>query len=249
MTKILILSDIHGNKHGLQAVLEQAPPHDELLCLGDIVGYGAFPNECCEILRERGAISLLGNHDAAVLGQIDLQWFNDTARLAAEWTQNQISDDNFRWLQTLPPQREFPDWNFQCVHASLRAPLEEYIVSKAVAQESLKLMKFPICFFGHTHVAEIYGEYDVAGEKYELAREEFLFGGEVEIEPHWKYLLNPGSCGQPRDGCKLARAAIFNTQNGEIEVFSAEYPIEAARAAIISAGLPISLGDRLRKGR
>ena len=249
MTKILILSDIHGNKHGLQAVLDEAPAHDHVLCLGDVVGYGAFPNECCEILREKKAISLLGNHDAAVLGQIDVEWFNPIAKTAIEWTQKQLSSLNREWLETLAPQMDFPEWEFQAVHASLRVPLEEYIVGKEVARLSLERMTGNLCFFGHTHVAEIYAELNVPGEKYQLENEEFLFGGEVEMEPDWKYLLNPGSCGQPRDGCKLARAAFFEVGSGQIEVFSAEYPIEYARAAILEAGLPAKLGDRLRKGR
>jgi hypothetical protein len=103
--KFLILSDSHGNKFGLQAVLESGRPYDRIICLGDVVGYGAHPNECCRMLREREAISLSGNHDAAALGKIDIEWFNPVAKTAILWTREQLTPENRAWLDGLPAEQ------------------------------------------------------------------------------------------------------------------------------------------------
>ncbi|MDQ3812800.1 MAG: metallophosphatase family protein, partial [Armatimonadota bacterium] len=131
--RFLILSDIHGNRFGLESVLEAAQgEYETLLCLGDIVGYGAHPNECCEILRERNARCLSGNHDAAALGLLDIEWFNPVAKAAILWTRRQLSEENRAWLQTLPAQQDFAEYDFQAVHGSLREPWEEYITGPDV---------------------------------------------------------------------------------------------------------------------
>src|SRR5688572_10862328 len=114
--KLLIISDIHSNRFGLEAVLEHAQgEYDALLCLGDVVGYGAHPNECCEILREANAVCLSGNHDAAALNLIDISWFNDVAATAARWTRQELTPENANWLRSLPGRQEFPEWNLQAV--------------------------------------------------------------------------------------------------------------------------------------
>lgn len=246
--RVLVLSDVHGNRFGLEAVLGGAPAHDVILCLGDVVGYGAHPNECCEILREREANCLLGNHDAAALGQIDISWFNAVAKQAILWTRDILSPDNKMWLQTLQPQRDFPEWNLQAVHGSLRQPLEEYIVSSDLAQASFALAKQPLVLFGHTHVAECYRVLD-SPRRYELERASLKHGGAITLENDWRYLLNPGSCGQPRDSNPQARFAIVDTQARRAEIYALDYNWKAARDAIISAGLPRVLGERLEQGR
>jgi predicted phosphodiesterase len=152
--RFLILSDIHGNRFGLESVLANASgEYDTLLCLGDVVGYGAHPNECCEILRQHNAVSLSGNHDAAALGLIDIDWFNPVAKAAILWTRAQLSDTNRDWLHTLPAQQDWPEHDFQTVHGSLREPWEEYITGPSVAEPVFLLMQHTLCFFGHTHVA------------------------------------------------------------------------------------------------
>ncbi len=249
--KFLVVSDAHGNRFGLEATLNCGRDFDEIICLGDIVGYGAHPNQCCEMLRERGAICLSGNHDAAALGKISIEWFNPIAAEAILWTRAQLSPQNCAWLDTLPAQLIFENWGFQTVHASLREPWEEYITDTKIAEPNLMLMTQPLCFFGHTHQAVCAAaprDLSVWRRPDQLQWVELPMGGAIELENGELTLVNPGSCGQPRDGNPLAKAAIFDNQTQKIEVFGVEYDIEAARAAILAAGLPARLGDRLLVG-
>jgi len=249
--RILVLSDVHGNKHGLQAALDAAGRVDRILCLGDVVGYGAFPNDCCEILRASGAICLSGNHDAAALDLISIEWFNEVATEAILWTRKQLSGENRAWLASLPAQLSFPDEGFQAVHASLRSPWEEYILNPDIALLSFQRMEQPLCFYGHTHVADLYWmrDEDLGTVRPPIERAEFPAGGGVEMEEGERYLLNPGSCGQPRDHNPDARFALFETQERIVDVFCVKYDTRAARAAIIGAGLPPVLGERLMVGQ
>ena len=249
--RILVLSDVHGNKHGLQAALDAAGRVDRILCLGDVVGYGAFPNECCEILRDVKAICLSGNHDAAALDLISIEWFNEVATEAILWTRQQLSPENRAWLGGLPPQAIFAQERFQAVHASLRSPWEEYILNPTLAQFSFQLMEQPLCFYGHTHVADLYWmrEEEIGSLNPEIEHAEFRGGGGLEMEEGEKYLLNPGSCGQPRDHNPDARFALFETDDRVVDVFCVKYDTRAARAAIIEAGLPRVLGERLMVGQ
>ena len=250
--RILLLSDIHGNKHGLQAALDAAGRVDRVVCLGDVVGYGAFPNECCQILRDLGAICLSGNHDAAALELISIEWFNDVATEAILWTRQQLTPENRDWLASLPSQQTFPDEGFQAVHASLRSPWEEYILNEQIAQMSFERMEQPLCFYGHTHVADLYWtrQEDVRNNpEPPIEYTAFPTGGGLEMEDGELYLLNPGSCGQPRDGNPDARFALFETDDRIVDIFCVQYDVGAARTAIIEAGLPRVLGDRLRVGQ
>lgn len=256
--RFLIVSDIHGNRFGLESVLaDAAGEYDTLLCLGDVVGYGAHPNECCQILREQNAISLSGNHDAAALGLISIEWFNPVATAAIEWTRAQLSEANREWLQTLPAQRDWPEHDFQAVHGSLREPWEEYIVGSSLAAATFNLMSRPLCFFGHTHIAACYAEGTPQGKRPEVQGVALPNGGEISLEDdeddepgmQWQYLINPGSCGQPRDGNAQARYALFDSEARHIEVRPVDYDCQAARQAILAAGLPKMLGDRLLQGR
>lgn len=248
--RFLILSDIHANRFGLEAVLLDAENrYDEVICLGDIVGYGAHPNACCEILREAKADCLLGNHDAAALNLISSEWFNEVAAFAVEWTSTQLTTENRRWLEGLPPQKIWSEYQFQAVHGSLRHPLEEYILTRGEAQPTLSSLEYSLCFFGHTHIATAYEELDAWGKKYQLDETRLPDGGTVKLHSEKKYLINPGSCGQPRDGNPQARYALFDTDLQTVEVRACDYDIEAARAAILEAGLPAVLGDRLLRGR
>lgn len=250
--QILILSDVHGNRFALQAVLEAELECDAILCLGDIVGYGAHPNECCALLREAEADCLSGNHDAAALGKINSHWFNATAETAILWTRAQLSPENKVWLNALPAQNQWPNWEFQAVHASLRKPWEEYIIDPAVALPTMQRMVWPLCFYGHTHRPDFYRCWNVQTQLLQLQQTTARPGDVLEIEERetgWQFLVNPGSCGQPRDGDPRAKYAIFDTDSGEIEFFGQEYDVKAARTAILEAGLPHSLGDRLLRGQ
>ena len=250
--KILILSDVHGNRFGLEAVLEHGAHCDKIVCLGDIVGYGAHPNECCAMLREHGAICLSGNHDAAVFGAISTEWFNDVAATAALWTRRQLTPDNLDWLQTLPSGLDFPQWNFQAVHASLRQPWEEYILSDDIAFGSFQEMVRPLLFFGHTHqamCATLTADRTQWHDYLAVEWNDLPAGAEIELDEAELTMINPGSCGQPRDAVPLAKAAIYDVDAQTVDIFTVPYDVQAARAAILEAGLPARLGDRLLQGR
>lgn len=248
--RFLIFSDVHGNRFGLEAVVRDASGrYDAVLCLGDVVGYGAQPNQCCEILRDLKAHCLLGNHDAAALGQIDISWFNSVATDAILWTRKQLKPENRAWLQTLSPFYENVENNFQAVHGSLRQPLEEYILGREIAQDTIGLMTRQICFYGHTHVADCYRVLDVAGQRYQMQAAALKNGGTLKLENDWRYLLNPGSCGQPRDANPQARYALFDAETRSVEVFAVDYDWRAAGEAILAAGLPRFLAERLAQGR
>ena len=247
--KFLILSDVHGNKYGLQAVLEAGAGCDAVLCLGDIVGYGANPNECCEILRDCDAQCLSGNHDAAALGKIDSRGFNPVAKRAIEWTQQQLAPDNVHWLNGLPAHDEWPRYRFEAVHASLKENWLEYITEFSVAIPTLERMQFSLCFYGHTHRSDMYSCPDIPGGEKQVHHRDTPFGASINLERRTKYLVNPGSCGQPRDGNPQAKYAVFDTKLNRVEIFQCEYDIQAARQDILYAGLPVALGDRLLEGR
>jgi predicted phosphodiesterase len=246
--RLLLLSDIHANRFGLEAVLtEAAGQYDQALCLGDVVGYGAHPNECCEILRDIKAWCLRGNHDAAAIEQLSIADFNDIASEAMRWTRRQLSVVNISWLESLKSSLNRESEAFQAVHGSLRDPLEEYISETATARASFALMSQPICFFGHTHIAEFYSRSPQPGVA-PPQNDNFLHGGKLKLEAQQQYMVNPGSCGQPRDGNPQARYALFDTTARRLEVRALDYPWQAARAAILEAGLPPELGDRLLAG-
>ena len=251
--QFLVLSDIHGNRHGLEAVLADAQgEYERILCLGDIVGYGAFPNQCCDILRDADAICLSGNHDAAALGLIDIQWFNPVALQAIMWTREQLNIENQKWLAGLPAQHDFPEHDFQAVHGSLREPWEEYITGPEIAAPNLMKMEYSLCFFGHTHQAVVFGcPRDTTWQNgfNDMMGAMITEGGVLELEADFKYLLNPGSCGQPRDGNAQAKYAIFDSEARIVEVRAIDYDMDGARQAIYQAGLPKMLGDRLLQGR
>jgi predicted phosphodiesterase len=247
--KFLLLSDIHANRFGLEAVLAAARGrYEQALCLGDMVGYGAHPNECCEILRDVKAWCLRGNHDAAAIDQLSIADFNDIAAAAMLWTRRQLTVSNISWLESLHSSLDREEYAFQAVHGSLRDPLEEYILDSRIARASLNLMRRPVCFYGHTHVAEYYGRQVVPQQFTPVKDGSFLRGGSLEMEEGRQYLINPGSCGQPRDGNAQARYALFDAASRRLEVFALDYDVQGARDAIIEAGLPRDLGDRLIVG-
>jgi diadenosine tetraphosphatase ApaH/serine/threonine PP2A family protein phosphatase len=200
---------------------------------------------------------LLGNHDAAALGILDSSWFNPVAKMAIQWTGKQLSAENRAWLHSLQPTLDKTDENFGAVHGSLREPLEEYIVDSSTALGTFEHMRWPICFYGHTHVADCYLRREVKSlglwgqprSRRELEHAALPNGGRIELHDECLYLLNPGSCGQPRDGNPQARYAIFDSEARTVEVHAVDYDWQAAREAIIAEGLPPVLGDRLGVGR
>ncbi len=236
-----VISDIHGNLEALEAVLRDVPEDVETIyCLGDVIGYGANPEECCDVVRGLGMPTISGNHDLAVTDlTTDLNWFNPTAAAAVLWTRDHLSENNAEFLRTRPRIMQTAGAIF--VHGSIRDP-DEYIINKASAQENLAILKseypgVPICFFGHTHVKAVAPSPNGA----------MLGGHTLDLRYGGPYLVNPGSVGQPRDGDVFASYVIVD---GERVLYRfVEYDIRKAQAKIRAAGLPELLADRLAVGR
>lgn len=239
-----IISDIHSNLPALETVVSHLKREvDAFICLGDIVGYGAQPNECCELVRELKPIVVAGNHDWGALEKIPSHHFNPYAEEAILWTRDRLSGENREFLSSLPKIQETP--LFTLAHGSLRDPLEEYILSTPQARDTFSLLKTPILFFGHTHIPALFLQREGQLSVFATALGE---GAKVKIEKGYRYLINPGSVGQPRDNNPWASAGIFDTDALEVEIRRYEYPIEDAQRRIISARLPLILAERLSFG-
>lgn len=216
---------------------------DSFLCLGDIVGYGAQPNECCALVRELKAICVAGNHDWGAVGKMSLDYFNPYAAEAIIWTAEKLKNENWEFISALPETYE--EKIFTIVHGSLSEPIEEYLLSSSQARDTFSLLKTHILFFGHTHIPTLFLQ-----RKGEMMVATIPLRGDVviNIKDDYRYLINPGSVGQPRDGIPLASAAVYDNERKEVRIFRIEYPIEEAQRSIISAGLPLVLAERLSFG-
>ncbi len=240
--RIGVVSDIHGNLEAFKAVLEAMGPVDELWCLGDIVGYGPNPRECIELLQAHRHRCVLGNHDAAVLGRLDLYWFNPVARKAIEWTASTLGPSAITYLKSLPDKVQ--EGNFTLVHGSLREPLEEYLVSVDAAMGHFRLQTTPYCFVGHSHIPLLFREL-VPGRSVSLRQ---IAGNSSIHLGTERTIVNPGAVGQPRDGDPRASCAVLNLEAGTVEIARVPYDIEAVQRKMIAAGLPSPLAERLAYG-
>ena len=240
-----IVSDIHANLEALETALDSLGDVDALICQGDIVGYGPNPNECCDIIRERNAVTVLGNHDAAAVGCISLDLFNPYAREAIEWTRDQLTDANRDFLHGLPMIHR--DEHFIMVHGSLNRPEEfEYIVSSWEARPTFAEMDpYKLCLISHTHIAEFYFQ---QLESEWADQVSMVSGGPIDLKPDFMYIINTGSVGQPRDFNPKAGFGVYDTDAGVVEIRRLEYPIEVTQAKMRGAGLPEPLWDRLEYG-
>ncbi len=238
-----VISDIHGNLHALEAVLEaisdEAP--DELWCLGDVIGYGPRPNECCHLVAERADVCLVGNHDLAVLGRIDIDVFTHDAGASARWTRTVLDDQARTFLQDLEPAAEREGVGL--FHASPRDPVWEYVLSIEVAEACLRMAETPLVLIGHSHFSLAFWLTE-EGADGGLAPE----GTNVDLAPANGWLLNPGSVGQPRDGDPRAAYLVLDTDARTAHYRRVAYDIERTQAEIAEAGLPQGLADRLSEG-
>jgi predicted phosphodiesterase len=250
--RILLLSDIHANLEALDACLAAAPSFDRIVNLGDIVGYGASPNEVTARSRELGSTFVRGNHDKAATGVMDLEDFNPMAAAAALWTRNELTSDNLEWLRTLPhgpiSLPEFPQ--VQLVHGS-PSDEDEYVVSLGDALALLITLMTPLIFFGHTHLQ---GGFFANGSSADGFRPEYKTVGQAEsvalqLKSTARYLINPGSVGQPRDGDWRAAFALFDTDTHVVHFHRTPYNLKAAQDRIFAAHLPARLATRLAAGR
>jgi diadenosine tetraphosphatase ApaH/serine/threonine PP2A family protein phosphatase len=242
--RIALLSDVHGNLPAFEAVLAdvdaQAP--DEVWCLWDLVGYGAQPDGCVALARERCDLSLAGNHDLVVTGDIPIADFSFLAASAARWTQETIGEEALSYLKSLMPAD--PEREPALYHASPRDPVWEYVLSTWQAEECLEAMDARVGAIGHSHVALWFRRDEsgkVSGATAEPDSEHDLSRG--------SWLVNPGGVGQPRDGDPRAAWLLLDTGTWKATWRRVEYPIDEAARAIQEAGLPQDLADRLYKGQ
>jgi diadenosine tetraphosphatase ApaH/serine/threonine PP2A family protein phosphatase len=239
--RVAVISDVHGNRHALEEVLDAvaAEEPDEIWCLGDLVGYGPQPNECCAKVAARADLCLVGNHDLVVLGSLDLEDFAGDAAAAARWTQGVLSEDAREWLSGLEPTatRE----GVELFHGSPRDPVWDYVLSEEAAWWTFQATRAPLILVGHSHVPLA-----IALEDESLAGGVAGAGTEVDLSSR-RWLLNPGSVGQPRDGD--SRAAYLMVEPGKRASFHrVAYPIEHTQAEIRERGLPEALAERLAHG-
>lgn len=253
--RYLVISDIHSNYEALEAVMDKAQKEgfDKVICLGDIVGYGADPNLCVESIRNISHITVLGNHDVSLFSYKERRYLNDYARIAIEWTEKSIKKENFEYITSLEYLKKLG--NVLICHSSPSNPKEfNYLFSLEDAIYEFERFEENIAFFGHSHIPTIFFEYkdkkefmfiDVVYDSFKHT-EEGIFVCKVE---NGRYLVNPGSVGQPRDGDRRAAFLIYDDERKEIKFFRVPYNIEMAREKIIKNGLPKILGDRLMIGR
>ena len=235
-----LLSDIHANLEALNAVLEKFKDEqvEKNICLGDIVGYGANPNECVELIRNNDFECVAGNHDWAVVGKQDIEYFNPVAKESVIWTADTLTEDNKKYLKQLELEKEFP--KFVIVHATILEPDQwKYIRTTLDAHRNFKELTKPVCFFSHSHVPIVFKETE---------RPEFSFDMSIEIEEGTKYLINIGSVGQPRDKNPDACYAIYDTEEKKVEIKRVPYDIKTAQDKIREADLPRMSAYRLQTG-
>ncbi|MCM8794826.1 MAG: metallophosphatase family protein [Candidatus Omnitrophica bacterium] len=237
-----VISDIHSNLEALEAVLSALAREgvNLLLCCGDIVGYAADPAACVELVRRKVNAGVGGNHDWAAAGKLDMDWFNPQARLAVAWTVTRLSEDQKKFLGSLP--LTWRDENVTLVHGSLDQPEEfPYIFDLSEAQASLKLQETLVGFMGHTHLPGFFTAQEASGS-YEPAQ------GIYRLKAGVKVLVNVGSVGQPRDRDPRAAYCLYDSDEKTIEIRRVAYPFERTQEKIRAAGLPGVLADRLAAG-
>ncbi len=245
--RYLIVTDIHANWEALEAVVGDADgKHDQILCCGDLIGYGADPNLVVEWVRDHCKAVVRGNHDKACTGVDDLEWFNPVAREAALWTMKILTPENADYAHELP-KGPLPVDGFQLVHGSAFDE-DEYVLTPVEATIAFTYMETRVEFFGHTHVQ--------GGFMWNHSRVEILPrvaprspGLPLDIDPLCAYMINPGSVGQPRDGDPRAAYALYDSEAGEVTYRRVAYDLAVAQRKIREAGLPQILADRLSVGR
>jgi len=241
-----IISDIHGNHQALSAVKDSLKKEqaDEVICLGDIVGYGADPGRCLQETLELCRTVVAGNHDHGVAGRLAPAFFSANARKAVEWTIGVLTPAEKKLLYDLPLMEEvsLPDLSFVAVHSAPEQPQEwRYVLSMDEAEYQFEHFSRPLCFIGHSHLPMFWqleqnGECSIVGREY------------LRLEPGNRYIINTGSVGQPRDGDPRACYAVYDSQRRELIIRRVEYDITLAQKIILKAGLPARLAERLAQG-
>lgn len=240
--RILIISDIHGNLPALITVLSDAGPVDQIWCLGDVIGYGPFPNECIDLLRNQpNLVCLLGNHDAAVAGMIPLNTFNGDARRSVVWTSSIISASNRTWIQERPETATIE--SFTLAHGSPRNPVWEYLIDPGAASINFEYFETQFCFVGHSHLPIQFtftAPYRAA--KWSVPEPDTV----IKLKP--RQILNPGSVGQPRDHDPRAAYAILDMEKLTWLPRRVQYDIKTVHNRILELELPERHALRLLEG-
>jgi diadenosine tetraphosphatase ApaH/serine/threonine PP2A family protein phosphatase len=242
--RIGIFSDIHSNLEALSqtlSALEREKP-DRVVCLGDVVGYGASVNECCELVRKAAEVTLLGNHDAAVAGRMDYSFYYDAARHALDWTASRIDPDHLEWLRSLPYAHRMEGVQF--THGNpVHAEGYEYVFAIEQARELLPHLEAlaDVNFVGHSHLCKVFA-LSAAGDATEVVATRF------GLRRGYKYVVSVGSVGQPRDCDNRACFVVYDTEAREVEYHRVAYDIDTAAQKIFDADLALNFGKRLFLG-
>jgi len=240
--KHLLFSDVHSNLEALEGLLahisEEKP--DKIFFLGDVVGYGANPSECLQTVADMADLCLAGNHDVAAAGILATTYFNPLAKEVIFWTQSQLSAEEIAYLKTLPVILQFPE--FCLVHSSPWQPDQwNYIITKKDAADNFPYFSSSLCFIGHSHRAEIF-----ILDQSENCR--ISLNEAIEVKENYRYIVNVGSVGQPRDNNPQAAYCLYDDQKKYIQIHRFDYNIQKAQQKIIQADLPHFLAERLSLG-
>lgn len=242
---IAIFSDVHANIDALEPVLEQYrkhdPPIDKYVCLGDVVGYGAAPNECCDLVRELDATTVVGNHDAAVCGRMNYAYYYDAARNALDWHADQLREEHHRWLESLPYREDLEEEEIAFCHGSpINLEDFEYVFNLQQANGLLEYWDELqwVTFIGHSHLTKSFSLHPEEG-----ATE--LFGPELNFEEGKKYIVTAGSVGQPRDNDNRSCYGILDTDEMTFRFERTEYDVRKAARRIFESELSSDFAKRL----
>jgi predicted phosphodiesterase len=246
--RYLVLTDIHANLEALDTCLADARARgfEQVLVLGDLIGYGADPNAVIDRVRELSPVALVrGNHDKVSSGLESADGFNPIARTAAHWTSKVLTNDNRAWIAHLPHGPVIVDADIEICHGS-PVDEDEYIFGQSEARSAFAASTRQICLFGHTHYPAIF---EYANGAFDGTRTALGLAEELQLLSGVKYLINPGSVGQPRDGDPRTAYAIVDVPGALVELIRLDYPVWIAQEKIRQAGLPEPLADRLAAGR
>ncbi len=246
--RYLVISDIHANLEAFETVLAEAGPlgYDKILLLGDLVGYGADPNAVCDRVRELEPEAMIrGNHDKVGSGVESPEGFNAVARSAIRWTYDHLTKENRDWLAALPAGPMIVDDTIEICHGT---PFDEdaYVFDDLDGLRALHAARRPLCLFGHTHVQV---GHCLSRDEFSMATADDTRPLVIALEQDYRYLVNPGSVGQPRDGDPRAGFGVADTSKRTITLYRVSYPVARAQARIREEGLPDVLAQRLALGR
>ncbi len=243
---ILLISDVHANLQALEAVLADAGSFDLIWCLGDVVGYGPQPNECINRLREFNLVCLAGNHDLAVVGKAALWDFTTSASEVIFWTRHSLTTINLDWLNALPAAPLDTGHGVTLVHASLRDPVWEYLVTREIAKDNLPLLQTPVCLNGHSHIPIMFRK---PWDDLKVLEQPLQANVPMKLTTYDQVFVNPGSVGQPRDEDPRAAYAMFDLDTMTLTLKRVPYDFVTTQKLMKEAKFPNRLIRRLRFGQ